>query len=64
MGYGASTETLLANYIDDLATVLTGFVSMAGAFASTRLGKTIWEEFVADVEQRRAFSIGPNRVWE
>jgi hypothetical protein len=63
LGYGASTETLLANYIDDLATVLTGFVSMAGAFASMRLGKTIWEEFVADVEKRRAFSIGPNRVW-
>lgn len=63
LGYGASTETLLAGYIDDLAAVLGGFVSMAGAFASKRLGKTLWKEFIDDVEARRAFSIGPTQVW-
>lgn len=37
LGYGTSTETLLADYVDDLAIVLSGFVSMAGAFAARRL---------------------------
>ena len=63
LGYGNSTETLLAGYIDDLAIVLTGFVSMAGAFASRRLGKTLWNEFVTDVESKRAFSLSPSKVW-
>jgi hypothetical protein len=63
LGYGASTETLLAGYVDDLASVLKGFVSMAGAFASKRLGKTLWTEFTDDVDARRAFSIGPAHVW-
>lgn len=63
LGYGASTETLLADYVDDLAIVLAGFVSMAGAFAARRLGTTIWDEFTDDVEKRRSFSIGPSHVW-
>jgi len=63
LGYGTSTETLLAGYVDDLAAVLSGFVSMAGAFASKRLGKTLWNEFIDDVEARRAFSVGPAQVW-
>jgi hypothetical protein len=63
LGYGASTETLLAGYVDDLASVLGGFVSMAGAFASKRLGKTLWTEFIDDVQARRAFSVQPAQVW-
>ena len=47
----------------DVASVLKGFVSMAGAFASKRLGKTLWTEFTDDVDARRAFSIGPAHVW-
>lgn len=64
LGYGAATETLLADYVDDLAIVLAGFVSMAGAFASRRLGTAIWDEFLADVEARRAFSLSPDHVWQ
>ena len=63
LGYGAATETLLSGYVDDLGTVLAGFVSMAGAFASKRLGNPLWDDFVADVDARRAFSIGPRQVW-
>ena len=63
LGYGRSTEALLAGYIDDLATVLSGFVSMAGAFAARRLGQPLWDDFVADVESQRAFSLSPARVW-
>jgi hypothetical protein len=63
LGYGSSTETLLAGYVDDLATVLSGFVSMAGAFAARRLGQPLWNDFVADVERRRAFSLSSARLW-
>jgi hypothetical protein len=63
LGYGASTETLLAGYVDDLTTVLSCFVSMAGAFAAQRLGQLLWDDFVADVDRQRAFSFSPTRVW-
>ena len=63
LGYGPGTERLLTGYVDDLATVLGAFVSMAGAFASLRLGNDIWSEFVADVENKRAFSLSPLGLW-
>lgn len=63
LGYGAYAETLLAEYIDDLAAVLRGFTSMAGAFASKRLGITLWDEFVNDLEQNRTFELSPKSVW-
>jgi hypothetical protein len=63
LGYGPSTETLLAGYVDDLATVLSGFVIMAGAFVVHRLGQPLWDDFVADVESRRAFSLSARPIW-
>ena len=63
LGYGSGTNKLLSGYVDDLATVLAAFVSMAGAFASRRLGESLWGDFVGDVENRRAFSLSPEHVW-
>lgn len=63
LGYGSSTETLLAGYIDDLAYVLQGFVAMTGAFAAKRLGKSLWDEFLDDLETNRSFSLSPKTVW-
>jgi hypothetical protein len=63
LGYGRSTETLLANYIDDLSIVLTGFVAMAGAFTSRRLGTKLWTDFVDDLENERSFTVSPRTVW-
>jgi hypothetical protein len=63
LGYGIGVERVLANYIDDLAVVLAGFVTMAGAVASKRLGWQLWSDFITDVEKKRAFSISPRKVW-
>jgi len=63
LGYGNSIERQLTPYIDDLATVLAGFVTMAGAMASRRLGRQLWDDFVVDVESKRAFSTSPRAVW-
>ena len=63
LGYGRSTETLLANYIDDLAVVLTAFVAMAGAFTSKRLGSQLWSEFIEDLEKQRSFTVSPKALW-
>lgn len=63
LGYGANVETLVRNYVDDMVTVLTGFVTMAGAFAAKRLGQNLWDDFVADVERNRAFSASPRTIW-
>lgn len=63
LGCGSSVETFLASYIDNLAVVLAGFVSMAGAFVSLRLGGQLWEEFINDLERTRAFTLSPRTVW-
>jgi hypothetical protein len=63
LGYGKMIETQLANYVDDLTTVLDAFVTMAGAFCARRLGKAVWNEFHSDLEQHRAFTVGPSAVW-
>jgi hypothetical protein len=63
LGCGSSVETLLARYIDDLAVVLAGFISMAGAFVSLKLGDQLWAEFVDDLDKTRAFTVSPRSVW-
>jgi hypothetical protein len=63
LGYGRSTETLLNSYIDDLAAVLTGFVAMAGAFSSKRLGNQLWTDFVGDLEKEKSFTVSPKALW-
>lgn len=63
LGYGQNVETLLNEYLDDLTTVLSGFVSMSGAFACKRLGQKLWNEFLNDVEAHRSFQVSPKSVW-
>ena len=63
LGYGKSTETILTGYIDDLSKVLDAFVTCAGVFCSFRLGATVWDEFMDDVEQNRSFSTSPHMLW-
>jgi hypothetical protein len=63
LAYGKSTEKMLAGFVQDQAQVLRTFLSMAGAFASKKLGKSLWNDFVADVGTNRAFSINVESVW-
>ena len=63
LGYGKTTETLLDGFADDLAIVLSGFVAMAGAFVAKRLGQSLWDEYLEDLEANRAFSLSPSNVW-
>lgn len=63
LGHGHYVETLLVDYIDDLADVLHAFVAMAGAFVAKRLGAALWEAFLADLETHRAFQLSPRAVW-
>ena len=63
LGYGKSTETILTGYIDDLSKVLDAFVTCAGVFCSFRLGATVWDEFMDDVEQNHSFSTSPHMLW-
>jgi hypothetical protein len=63
LGYGDYVETLLSDYIDDLASVLRGFVAMSGAFACKRLGQPIWNDFIEDLDAHRSFQFSPKSVW-
>lgn len=63
LGYGHNVETLLNEYLDDLTTVLHGFITMSGAFTCKRLGQKIWNEFLDDVEAHRSFQVSPKSVW-
>lgn len=63
LGYGPSIEATLAEYIEDLSTVLDAFVAAAGVFCSRRLGSAVWDEFFADIEKKRAFTTSPSALW-
>lgn len=63
LAHGKSTGTQLAGFVANQATVLRSFLAMAGAFASRKLGKDIWAEFVADVDAQRAFTTSATSVW-
>ena len=63
LGYGTLTEVMLTDYIDNLASVLRGFVSMAGAFCAKRIGQPLWNDFVNDLEINRSFSSSPKSIW-
>ncbi len=63
LAYGKSTATILDGFVADQVIVLRAFLAMAGAFASRKLGKTLWDDFVADVDANRAFSITAASVW-
>lgn len=63
LAYGKATDTLLAGFVEDQAIVLRAFLAMGGAFASRKLGKELWAEFVADVDANRAFSTSAAGLW-
>lgn len=63
LGYGKATATVLDGFIDDLEVVLQGFVAMAGAFASKRVGQPLWSEFLEDLEGNRSFTLSPKVIW-
>lgn len=64
LAYGASTETYLTGFTDDLSVVLRGFLAMAGAFCKRKLGAVLWAEFVFDVGAKRAFSTSAADIWQ
>ena len=63
LGYGKNTDAMLGSYIDDLSSVLDSFVCQAGIFCSRRLGKSIWKEFLGNLETSRSFSLSPTCIW-
>lgn len=63
LGYGHQVEAMLEDYLDDLTEVLRAFVAMAGAFASMRLGRDLWNAFLADVESHRSFQLNSVKLW-
>ena len=63
LAYGRSIGPQLDTFVADQANVLHAFLGMAGAFASRKLGKRLWDEFVDDIDKRRAFSLNATSVW-
>jgi len=63
LAYGTSVSALLSEFIDDLLTVLTGFATMAGAYASMRVGKAAWHDFVDDLDKKRSITVSPKDIW-
>ena len=63
LGCGSSVEVLVRDHVTNLDSVLTAFVTMAGAFVSRRLGAKLWDEFVSDLERTKAFTFSPRSIW-
>jgi hypothetical protein len=64
LAYGRNIDTICEGFVADQVFVLKAFLSMAGAFASLKLGKELWADFVLDVEANRAFSSSAHNVWK
>lgn len=64
LAYGSGTETILSGFVEDMSVVLQAFLAMAGAFAKRKLGKDLWEEFMADVDAKSAFTTNATDVWK
>lgn len=63
LGYGTMVPQQLTGYVDDLSSVLTAFVTMAGAFCARRLGRSVWNEFVTELDAKRSFTTSPTQIW-
>lgn len=63
LAYGKSVPKTVEGLVDDLMAVLKGVCSMAGGYASVRLGRELWEAYLADIEGRRSISVDPREVW-
>ena len=64
LGYGTSVDTMLSGYIDDLSKVLEALVTLSGVYCSKRLETKAWNDFIDDLEKKRAFSLPPNALWK
>lgn len=63
LAYGKSVPRLLEGFIDDLLAVLSGFTAMAAGYASIRMGRDLWSEFLGDLEAKRSVSVSPRAIW-
>lgn len=63
LAHGKGTEAILATFGEDMFQVLKSFVAMSGAFAARKLGATLWEQFITEVDENRAFSLSASSVW-
>jgi hypothetical protein len=63
LAYGSGTETILTGFVEDMSVVLQAFLAMAGAFSKRRLGKDLWQEFIADIDAKKAFTTSATDIW-
>jgi hypothetical protein len=63
LAYGKNTERVLKDFVAAQTSVLRAFLAMAGAFSAKKLGNSLWQEFLADVDANRAFSTSAASVW-
>jgi hypothetical protein len=61
--YEAQAVTVLKGFLDDPATVLQAFVSMAGAFSAIRIGASDWQAFINDLDGHLSLLVKPSDVW-
>ena len=63
LAHGSSVETQIIDFVSDLSCVLEAFLSMAGAFSFQRIGESLSNDFLEDVNRYRSFSMKTSDVW-
>jgi hypothetical protein len=63
LAYGTSVPDLLSEFIDDLFGRTHHFATMAGAYASMRVGKAAWNDFVDDLAKKRSITVSSKDIW-
>ena len=63
LAHGTSVESIICDFVPDMAIILEAFLAMAGAFAFKCLGNDLMDGFLQDLDRYRSFSVDPKFVW-
>lgn len=64
LAYGLHVEKTLSGFVEDMSIVLQAFLAMAGAFAERKIGKDLWQEFVCEIDAKKAFTTNASAIWK
>lgn len=63
LAHGLSVKSTIEGFITDMGDLLEAFTAMAGAFCFARLGVSLRDGFIDDMNRNRSFSLDPQDIW-
>jgi hypothetical protein len=63
LAHGRTVEAVVSDFTGDMADVLEAFTALSGAYCLKRLGASLFNGFLADLDRNRSFTIDPRDIW-